>query len=225
MSETRVGAGPAERRDGSTETVRGPRAARPLWLGGGMPSLTRAEATARAALLAVDAMEVDLDLDRGAEVFGSRTTIRFTCREPRGVDLRRAAAARAARGDAQRPPARPGIPGRRPADPHRPRRRQRARGRGDDGLQPRRAGPAPQHRPRRRRGLRLRPPLPRRGTDRVRLLRPARPQGALHRRRHRARRRGRCSATAPPRVVAPGRTELATTLPLATYFVTVCAGP
>ena len=26
-------------------------------------------------------------------------------------------------------------------------------------------------------------------------------------------------------VVAPGRTELATTLPLATYFVTVCAGP
>ena len=56
-----------------------------------MPSLTRAEATARAALLTVDAMEVDLDLDRGAEVFASRTTIRFTCREPGAqtfVDLR-----------------------------------------------------------------------------------------------------------------------------------------
>ena len=56
-----------------------------------MPSLTRAEATTRAALIAVDAMEVDLDLDRGAEVFGSRTTIRFTCRTPGAstfVDLR-----------------------------------------------------------------------------------------------------------------------------------------
>ncbi len=56
-----------------------------------MASLTRAEAVARAALLTVDAMEVDLDLDRGAEVFGSRTTIRFTCREPgaaAAVDLR-----------------------------------------------------------------------------------------------------------------------------------------
>ena len=47
-----------------------------------MPSLTRAEALTRAALLAVDAVEVDLDLDRGPEVFGSRTTLRFTCRTP-----------------------------------------------------------------------------------------------------------------------------------------------
>ncbi len=47
-----------------------------------MPSLTRAEATARAALLTVTSMEVDLDLDRGPETFGSRTTIRFTAREP-----------------------------------------------------------------------------------------------------------------------------------------------
>ena len=44
-----------------------------------MRSLTRDEAVARAALLTVDAMEVDLDLDRGPEVFGSRTTVRFTC--------------------------------------------------------------------------------------------------------------------------------------------------
>ncbi len=56
-----------------------------------MPSLTRSEATTRAALVTVDAMEVDLDLDRGARLFGSRTTIRFTCREPGAstfVDLR-----------------------------------------------------------------------------------------------------------------------------------------
>ena len=56
-----------------------------------MPSLTRAEATARAALIAVGAVDVDLDLDRGAELFGSRTTIRFTSRTPGAstfVDLR-----------------------------------------------------------------------------------------------------------------------------------------
>ncbi len=56
-----------------------------------MRSLTRDEAVARAALLTVDAMEVDLDLDRGPEVFGSRATLRFTCHEPGAstfVDLR-----------------------------------------------------------------------------------------------------------------------------------------
>ena len=44
-----------------------------------MPSLTRVEALTRAALITVDSMGVDLDLDRGAEEFGSRTTIRFSC--------------------------------------------------------------------------------------------------------------------------------------------------
>jgi aminopeptidase N len=56
-----------------------------------MPSLTRSEATARAALITVDAMEVDLDIDRGEVLFGSSTTIRFTCRTPGAstfVDLR-----------------------------------------------------------------------------------------------------------------------------------------
>jgi aminopeptidase N len=47
-----------------------------------MPSLTRAEALARAELLTVRSMEVDLDLDRGPELFGSRTVIRFACRAP-----------------------------------------------------------------------------------------------------------------------------------------------
>ncbi|MBM6404886.1 aminopeptidase N [Phycicoccus sp. CSK15P-2] len=47
-----------------------------------MRSLTRAEATARAALVTVEAVDLELDLDRGAETFGSRTVLRFTSREP-----------------------------------------------------------------------------------------------------------------------------------------------
>ncbi|MGL5928636.1 MAG: aminopeptidase N [Dermatophilaceae bacterium] len=47
-----------------------------------MPSLTRAEARARADLLTIDTIEVDLALDRGPEVFGSQTVIRFSCRRP-----------------------------------------------------------------------------------------------------------------------------------------------
>src|SRR4051812_9841603 len=43
----------------------------------GMPSLTRAEATARAAVVTVDAYDIDLDLTTGAETFRSRTTVRF----------------------------------------------------------------------------------------------------------------------------------------------------
>lgn len=46
-----------------------------------MPSLSRAEARLRSDLLAVDRMEVDLDLDRGSEVFGSFARITFRCNE------------------------------------------------------------------------------------------------------------------------------------------------
>ena len=56
-----------------------------------MPSLTRSEASRRAALIDVTSVEVDLDLDQGADTFGSTTTISFTCREPGGstfLDLR-----------------------------------------------------------------------------------------------------------------------------------------
>jgi aminopeptidase N len=49
---------------------------------GPMPSLTRAEAERRAHLLRVDAYEIDLDLTRGGEVFGSTTRIRFRSVEP-----------------------------------------------------------------------------------------------------------------------------------------------
>jgi aminopeptidase N len=45
-------------------------------------NLTREEAAARAALLAVTSYHVALDLTAGAERFGSRSVIRFTCRRP-----------------------------------------------------------------------------------------------------------------------------------------------
>ena len=41
-------------------------------------NLTRAEARERAALIAVDSYQVNLDLTRGAEVFGSTTAVKFT---------------------------------------------------------------------------------------------------------------------------------------------------
>ncbi|KQU64641.1 aminopeptidase N [Phycicoccus sp. Root101] len=47
-----------------------------------MPSLTRSEARERSALLQVTRMEVDLDLDQGEERFGSSTRITFSCNEP-----------------------------------------------------------------------------------------------------------------------------------------------
>jgi aminopeptidase N len=50
-----------------------------------MPVLTRDEAQQRASLLDVHRYLIDLDLTRGAEVFGSTTTIRFSARRP-GAD-------------------------------------------------------------------------------------------------------------------------------------------
>ncbi|MFC7489867.1 MULTISPECIES: aminopeptidase N [unclassified Knoellia] len=47
-----------------------------------MASLTREEARQRAQLITVNRMEVDLDLDRGSEHFGSTTRIRFSCNVP-----------------------------------------------------------------------------------------------------------------------------------------------
>ncbi|MGH3350075.1 MAG: aminopeptidase N [Nocardioides sp.] len=45
-------------------------------------NLTRAEATARAAILDVLSYDIDLDLTTGSETFGSTTTITFTSAEP-----------------------------------------------------------------------------------------------------------------------------------------------
>ncbi|MEI2776736.1 MAG: aminopeptidase N [Tetrasphaera sp.] len=47
-----------------------------------MPSLTRAEAQHRARAIQVTHMKVDLDLDQGDRHFGSTTTLRFTASEP-----------------------------------------------------------------------------------------------------------------------------------------------
>ena len=47
-----------------------------------MPSLTAVQARERAQLLDVTAYDLDLDLDRGAEVFSSTSRIAFSCRRP-----------------------------------------------------------------------------------------------------------------------------------------------
>jgi aminopeptidase N len=47
-----------------------------------VPSLTRDEALVRAALLDVNSYALDLDLDTGPRTFESESTIRFRCREP-----------------------------------------------------------------------------------------------------------------------------------------------
>ena len=66
-----------------------------------------------------------------------------------------------------------------------------------------RRGPAPVRRPGGRRGLPLRADVPRRRAARLRLLRPARPQGAGHADRVARRRTGRSRATAPGRGSRP----------------------
>jgi aminopeptidase N len=56
-----------------------------------VPTLTRDEAAARAAVISVDAYRLDLDLSRGDRTFSSHTTIEFRCARPGGstfADLR-----------------------------------------------------------------------------------------------------------------------------------------
>jgi aminopeptidase N len=47
-----------------------------------VPEITRDQTRERARLLRVDSYDIELDLSRGDEVFGSVTVIRFSCREP-----------------------------------------------------------------------------------------------------------------------------------------------
>ncbi|MFC7595696.1 aminopeptidase N [Terrabacter sp. GCM10028922] len=47
-----------------------------------MRSLTLVEARERSSLITVTSYAVELDLDRGDEIFGSHTAVRFTCAEP-----------------------------------------------------------------------------------------------------------------------------------------------
>ena len=53
-----------------------------MWHDRGVRSLTRDEARARAGQVRVHDMTVDLDLTGGTERFASRTTIRFSCADP-----------------------------------------------------------------------------------------------------------------------------------------------
>ena len=192
-----------------------------------MPSLTRTEARQRSALITVTRMEVDLDLDRGepdvrlarpgslfcsAAEPGSTTFVDLLPVELRSLVLNGR-------------PRRRRRPGRRADRAAGPAGRERPGGRRGDGLQPRRPGPAPRGRPGRRRALRLRAPVPRR---RARGCSPASTSPTSRRPMpspspHPS--PGWCSATGRRPRSAPGRWELAETLPLATYFVTVCAGP
>src|SRR3954453_22195768 len=52
-----------------------------------MPSLTRAEAAERSAVLTVESYQVDLDLTTGDQVFRSTTTIAFGATEGAGAFL------------------------------------------------------------------------------------------------------------------------------------------
>ncbi|GAA5158984.1 hypothetical protein GCM10011366_07590 [Ornithinimicrobium tianjinense] len=45
-------------------------------------NLTRNEATQRSQLIATESYDVALDLTQGAETFGTRSTVRFTCAQP-----------------------------------------------------------------------------------------------------------------------------------------------
>lgn len=47
-----------------------------------MASLTVVEARERASLVRIDGYALELDLDRGAVVFGSRVRIAFSCNDP-----------------------------------------------------------------------------------------------------------------------------------------------
>ena len=189
-----------------------------------MPSLTRTEATTRAALITVDAMEVDLDLDRGAEVFGSRTTIRFSARTPGAstfVDVRpRALHAVRLNGEPLDPTS--VVDGRLPLA-----------GLGADNVLEVEATMAYSHDGQ---GLH-RSTDPADDEDYVygHLFLDAAPTVFACFDQPDLKAPYTVAVTAPEAwtvlgnggatVVAPGRTELATTAPLATYFVTVCAGP
>jgi aminopeptidase N len=73
---------------------------------GGVSSLTKQEAEARAALITVDAYELEVDLTGGAEGFRSTTTVRFTASAAAGtfVEVRPVALRRARLNGAALPP-------------------------------------------------------------------------------------------------------------------------
>ena len=180
-----------------------------------MPSLTRDEAVERADLLRVDEYRHRSGPDPGRATgrFGSTTTIRFACGRARRGHLRRARS----RPSCTRPrlngvPLDPAGAGRQPAAAGRiwpPSNELVVRA--TMAYSQHRRGAAPVRRPGGRRDLPLRAGVPRRRPADLRLLRPARPQGAGDAARCPRRPAGRWPATAPAREVAPGRWEFAPT--------------
>ena len=163
-------------------------------------SLTQQEARDRAALIEVERYDIRVDLRELAE--GDRwlatSSVTFTCREPGRLDVRRLRR-RGAVGHPERRRARPVDRSRRPDPAARPGRGERA-GRllGADRHRLGRRDPA-QRRPPGQAGLRLVDLRAGRRPAGLGLLRPARPQGGARLPGQRARRSGRCSATARPR--------------------------
>ncbi len=125
-----------------------------------------------------------------------------------------------ARDPAQRPAAGRRPAGARPVPARADRGRARAGRRRGDAVPQRRRGAAPQRRPGRRPALRLRHVLHGRRAHDLRLLRPARPQGAVHPPRARARRTGSSSATRPASRSSRACGSSSRRQPLSTYFVT-----
>ncbi len=158
------------------------------------------------------------------------TTVRFACREPGADELDRLRRRRGRLGHAERHArstssayreddgiALPGLAAENElvVVAHRP-------------LHEHRRGPAPVRRPGRRRRLPLLPVRDRRRQADVRLLRPARPQGPLHRSRSPRPPTGRSSPTRPREVEQAGPAAVhrfATTEILSTYLVALVAGP
>ncbi len=144
-------------------------------------NLTRDEARERAELLrGVRRTTSPLDLTTGSTTFASTTVVRFTATEGASTFI-----------DLIAPTVRAVTLNGRDLDPavvfadsrialERPRRRERAAGRGGVRLHEHRRGAAPLRRPGRRRGLPVLPVRGRRLPARVRRLRAAGPQGGLH---------------------------------------------
>ena len=151
-------------------------------------NLTRDEARTRAELITVGSYQIELDLTGGDTTFRSVSTIEFDCARPgAGTFLNLDGAARA-RDDPQRRPGPGQRVRRRPDHPRRPRGREHAGGRRRVRLLAQRRGPAPVRRPGRRQRLHVLRPGDVRREPGLRLLRPARHEGAL--RAHRARAAG-----------------------------------
>ncbi len=143
-------------------------------------NLTRDEAAQRAQLLDVGAYDVTLDLTTGDKTFRTTTVVRFTARTPGAstfVDLIADAVHEVVLNGRSLPVHEVVSTGRIALDDLAARERAARRRRRH--LHAHRRGPAPVRRPGRRRGLPLQPVRGGRRAPGVRVLRPARPQGAF----------------------------------------------